>query len=665
MAHTFANIDFSTAGLTPGSAENWTVATTALAAQIAAFGDGSGGADPAIFFESFESYEFGWATWNKKIGTAFADDGGVFTDETADARNEATADDVTLIPAAPAVGDAYYYGDARIFSRIRFDVSTAGAGTYTIVFEYYNGSAYVAIPSIIDPTSDFTASGVLDVVFTPPSDWVIDTVNTVEQFWIRSRVSAFTSITTQPLAASLKIGEKFHNRPVVTSSEPYALEDNDQLVFNIDGTVQSINLETSDFSDITAATSAELHVALGAKLSGVNVELLIGRVRVSSSTADVGTIEFWGGSAGVKLGFSPQPSFFIDGGDTEPGVFAVSGTFESYETGWNNDPYFTDIETAGIVEGLFNTTLDMGESYEREWGAFDGTDSNFLQKVLPSAGFATPAGNGNLEFSTIHTGVTPYDTSPGLFNIANDQFESYETEWGNTAAEYRWAFTQEAVAVLTAVEDRVYTITVAGTAFTHTGLAAETTTTIATALAALVDVDSRFTSTSAVEVIDITPVDTRTELALAVSASDDLRIQTEDEAGAVIDPALFNGGADEFETYAGAASQQVVYWDPHSAAGEYILEVDGDKFIYDSPGGESSTDLTNAIKAVVDTSAAPISVEVTAGQPPGFGLTINSTACPRRVLTVTGRGPTGTAAFTATLNDVETVWTDQLELCSI
>jgi hypothetical protein len=144
------------------------------------------------------------------LAAAIADDGGAFTDETTAAGN-ATADDLTLLPAAPAVNDAYYFGGNDPFVSLQLNVSTAGVGTYTITWEYYDGIGWVALSGVTDGTSGFTVSGENTVSFTQPLDWATTTVNTQGPFYyIRARVSAFTSITTQPLGQSSDVTNGTH-----------------------------------------------------------------------------------------------------------------------------------------------------------------------------------------------------------------------------------------------------------------------------------------------------------------------------------------------------------------------------------------------------------------------------------------------------------------------
>ena len=119
---------------------------------------------------------------------AVADDGGVQTDETAEA-NDPSTNDMTLTPAVPVVGDAYYFGHNEEFSQLKVWVTTAGANQ-TITWEYWNG-AWVALSGVVDGTSSFTTAGDNIVSWTAPSDWADTTVNSQGPFkYVRARVSA-------------------------------------------------------------------------------------------------------------------------------------------------------------------------------------------------------------------------------------------------------------------------------------------------------------------------------------------------------------------------------------------------------------------------------------------------------------------------------------------
>ena len=132
------------------------------------------------------------------VEAAIADDGGVQTDETAAAQSP-TANDMTLLPAAPAVNDAYYFGHTKKFDRVWLDVGTQGEGVWTITWEYWNGTGWGALPGVVDDTNGFRATaGLRYMSFTRPADWVTTSVTGITLYWVRGRVSSFNSVLTQP-----------------------------------------------------------------------------------------------------------------------------------------------------------------------------------------------------------------------------------------------------------------------------------------------------------------------------------------------------------------------------------------------------------------------------------------------------------------------------------
>ncbi len=132
------------------------------------------------------------------VGGAVADDGGVQTDETVQANNDA-ANDMTLIPPVPAIGDSYYFGRPSLWDWLEMRMGTAGNGTWDIAWEYWNGAAWAPLAGVSDGTSGFRVTGTRLVIFTRPVDWAQTTVGGIANlYWIRARVSAYTSIVTQP-----------------------------------------------------------------------------------------------------------------------------------------------------------------------------------------------------------------------------------------------------------------------------------------------------------------------------------------------------------------------------------------------------------------------------------------------------------------------------------
>lgn len=143
--------------------------------------------------------------YDTSIDVAIADDGGTTTIETSEA-NDTDENNVTLLPESPTVDDAYYFGENVIFSEIDIDISTAGDGTWSIEWEYYDGSSWTTLPNISDGTNDFQNGELNTVSWDIPNDWTSTKFETSEgYYWVRARVSSFTDITTQPLGQSVKI----------------------------------------------------------------------------------------------------------------------------------------------------------------------------------------------------------------------------------------------------------------------------------------------------------------------------------------------------------------------------------------------------------------------------------------------------------------------------
>ena len=93
----------------------------------------------------------------------------------------------------------YYLGHASLWDWLELRIGTAGNGDWTIVWEYWNGTVWTALPDVNDGTSGFEVSGTRLVTFTRPVDWALITVGGIANlYWIRARISAYTSIVTQP-----------------------------------------------------------------------------------------------------------------------------------------------------------------------------------------------------------------------------------------------------------------------------------------------------------------------------------------------------------------------------------------------------------------------------------------------------------------------------------
>ena len=114
-------------------------------------------------------------------------------DETT-ACNNATAGDVTL----PSTGSQVYeFAADNQFNTQWVNVSTAGAGVWTVTWEYYNGVSYVALSSVSDGTTHFRTAGLHRISWAFPTAglWPSASLHSITGYWVRARISSFTSQT--------------------------------------------------------------------------------------------------------------------------------------------------------------------------------------------------------------------------------------------------------------------------------------------------------------------------------------------------------------------------------------------------------------------------------------------------------------------------------------
>lgn len=121
---------------------------------------------------------------------------------------------IDLLPAAPAVNDAVYFGintaiiNSGPFCSLVFDLDDIISfdNTYTITWEYRQAAAWGAL-AVRDGTNPgsgvFRQQGVCSVHWVPPSDWTAYDISgaggpAVTGYWIRARVSALAGNMTAP-----------------------------------------------------------------------------------------------------------------------------------------------------------------------------------------------------------------------------------------------------------------------------------------------------------------------------------------------------------------------------------------------------------------------------------------------------------------------------------
>ena len=113
--------------------------------------------------------------------------------------NQATGT-ASLFPTPTALTDAWLVGHDEIFYEITLNVTTANTGgTYTTVFEYWNGSAWSGLTDVTDGTNSLRTTGTNTITYSKPDDWAKTSVGADIRYWIRSRISVLGTQGTDPI----------------------------------------------------------------------------------------------------------------------------------------------------------------------------------------------------------------------------------------------------------------------------------------------------------------------------------------------------------------------------------------------------------------------------------------------------------------------------------
>lgn len=136
------------------------------------------------------------------VSAVLQDDGGVYTDYTNDARDKTGVNDVPILPATPAVNDAFYISGLAKFGTIIVNITTAGS-TYVLTWEYWNGSTWSSL-TVTDSSNSFQTLGWKEISFAKPNDWSTTTVSAKgPYYYVRARVT--TGGGTQPFAEEVSL----------------------------------------------------------------------------------------------------------------------------------------------------------------------------------------------------------------------------------------------------------------------------------------------------------------------------------------------------------------------------------------------------------------------------------------------------------------------------
>ena len=344
-----------------------------------------------------------YASASQAVGFAFADDGGVFTDESTAANND-TTNDMTITSATPVVvGDAYYFGATSPFSALQLKLSTQGVGTWTIAWQYYNGTSWVALTFTQQEIAHFMEPiGTYVNTWTMPADWASTTVNAQAAYWIRARVATWSVTTFAPK------GERAYLGPSVVG-------------FKSAGVLQIGDENGVTYTGYTYDTATSLMTITGIPASGAaSIQY------AHAENEPVGTQVAWDTPAdppATDMLTSFQAGMYLDGAWLE----VMSGNW-TINNNLNADKYQMGSRTrAGLpeqqrtVEGLIHVEFDNLILYHK---FINGTAAFLEVRAIDDteviSGVGTPAGSEvyrqmHVLFPNIkYTGTTPQIGGPEM-----------------------------------------------------------------------------------------------------------------------------------------------------------------------------------------------------------------------------------------------------------
>jgi hypothetical protein len=192
-----------------------------------------------------------------------------------------------------STGSTYFGVDTSLsgagpFSNLVFDIGLAAAGTYTLVWEYWNGSSWTALSLVNDATNNFTNTGVRVVSFSQNASWAKASPggSLPTGYWVRCRVAS-GSLSTQP---------RQQNRRVYTVRWPHIDINSENVTGDLPALVKmSIKNVSDEGSTFGLGEASEFLIGLRSKSRGAD---FISQINISDEHEPSGiTITNHSGSA--------------------------------------------------------------------------------------------------------------------------------------------------------------------------------------------------------------------------------------------------------------------------------------------------------------------------------------------------------------------------------
>lgn len=304
------------------------------------------------------------------------------------------------------VNDAIYFGvDNTPWANLFATIGTAGVYSVTLVCEYWNGAWTAFSPS---QAPDFAAAGQTKISWdqTALTGWVATTVNTFSAYWIRIRISAFTSFTTQPVISGQRVHhEKGQVGPTIVGWRRNSLTFNDitehWAIGNLNGlygySTDVMGMAVGRYSPITAWVGADDTSGVRMMVGDTqmsrwfnNGDLLIGQQASGQSNVFITS----GGvrmrtNATVKIDLQSDGDIFV-GTDTSAAATTGLSIFSSAQT-YNGEAGFA---TGDILIGD-NSAGQANLFWDKSTGRLNFRGGTATQLYVDTDG-SLVAGSGNV-----------------------------------------------------------------------------------------------------------------------------------------------------------------------------------------------------------------------------------------------------------------------------
>ena len=140
---------------------------------------------------------------------------------------------VIPFPATEAINDYFAIGLVQKFEGLTVDTDTARSGG-TLVWEYWNGSAWSTLTTLTDATNTLSTLGSQTVTWRTPIDWAAVSLNGEwPMFYVRLRVTA--TMTTNPILGEGRVDDPVEHAVHVPVAGTYTFDALEFFGFAPDG----------------------------------------------------------------------------------------------------------------------------------------------------------------------------------------------------------------------------------------------------------------------------------------------------------------------------------------------------------------------------------------------------------------------------------------------